>query len=352
MKANALAHKDNVDDLRVVTYDPPGHDFDPLQATSEELNRFGLLSRPDPLLEPRGFRFWESFYRKPVTIVRAQVAIRIARLVRPLPVQAFAASVASTRELDSRNWAGGIVPARGGRRFVRVSAQWRAPLIGPGAFAVNAPLPWQCSAWIGLDGARDWSRSLPQMGTVHRMPRDGSAAATDASHAFWIQWWLRDAASQEVDLAVPKVTGGDIVTCHLEVLDPVTVRCAFKNEASNETGSVDMTTTGVPGKALISVDGATAEWVVEQPEDPVSRKPFPMPDFGSVRFNQCSTTLAGPPGSGPPRDLVPTSPRLLRFFHRLESPSRTIWLAKGSVTQPGMLLPPDPQIRVDYVPNP
>ncbi|WP_158292277.1 G1 family glutamic endopeptidase [Paracraurococcus ruber] len=341
-----------VNDQRITTYAPPSSDFDPLTATAEELNRFGLLSRPSPELEPRAYARWRSFYSPPTKFAEAKIGIRLERRALPSPRQLVTRSLVSRRVLTSRvlnsfNWAGGMVPSRRGLRFTRVSATWRAPLIEPGTYTERPALGWQCSAWIGLDGFHGWSRSLPQMGTVHHLKTN--APSTDATSACFIQWWLREWTSQEIRLDVPSVSGGDTVTCHMEVLDPHNVRCAFKNEATGITATVDMEASLVPGKPPITVEGATAEWIGEQPEEPLLRVPWPTPDFGSVRFSQCSTTLSGPPGSGVRSDLAPVSPRLLRFFNRRMSPRRTARVAVGHVTQPGPLEPPDPQISVTYV---
>jgi hypothetical protein len=218
---------------------------------------------------------------------------------------------------SSQNWSGAYLLPRNGERFTQIVGHWQLPRVGPGAEFGPADLPFRCSAWIGIDGKKRWSESMPQVGTEHTIGRDGHAEQP----RLWWQWWLRDGPSTPHYIDGVEVHAGDTVLCSLTVVSPNLVRFHVVNRNT-------LAFAGVAVSEPVALRGSSAEWVVEQPSRPevvdgVRRAGplFPLPAFDSVLFERCAAMSAAAPGAdGRCRPM--RAARLVRMVRTLRDPSR------------------------------
>lgn len=307
-------------------HDPPGlppSDFDPIGNPGDRarLEEFWLPSRPDPEREPELHEHWQEMFSGPLRFVLAQSQPAEQPTTTDLLTTRLAGPPATASFETSSNWSGAYILPNCGDRFSRVVGCWKAPKIKPGTGSDPSALPFRCSVWIGLDGKKPWTKSMPQIGTVHTVARDG----TPEDAKLWWQWWTRDGRSTPHDIPGVPVRAGDEVLCSLTVMSPHQVRFHVKNR---NTG----TFAGFAVCEPIPLLGSSAEWIVEQPSDPPdspkvvngrleSGPLFPLPDYGSVVFKHCAAQAATAPGLGSHYHPLRT-PRLIRMSQRLAQPTR------------------------------
>jgi hypothetical protein len=223
----------------------------------------------------------------------------------------------SNQAQGSQNWCGAWVSAVDGQRFTEIWGSWVVPEVslpkGAGA------RPHQVSIWVGLDGERLRSRSMPQLGTTVVARRDGSRHCLA-----WHQWWERDARLLPVTLDGFPLKTGDEIICGLTV-DPQSngskVVFYFKNMSQR-------CFTWIPWDADVSpAEGASAEWIVERPTDPDNDQLFPLPCLGEVEFSGCGAVMRKDAGSaGEARNL--SNARLIRLHETAENPQRSVVVAR------------------------
>jgi hypothetical protein len=233
----------------------------------------------------------------------------------------------------SRNWSGAVIGARDGGLFTRVAASWKVPRAeGPDRREPACPPGgvWQQSVWIGLDGYRLASRSLPQIGTVSQYGPRGER------YYLWVQWWVRDAFFGEIEVQGFPVAAGDEIFVSLDVVARDNVRFhAINRRATPDAGddvqvAIDFvagTFTGdVQGRLRPSandslkrgkapVEGRHAVWCVERPSvmptaeelaagiKPHETVQYRMPRFSQVAFDEALALMRLPTGAAVTRDL-------------------------------------------------
>jgi hypothetical protein len=288
-------------------FEPP--DFDPLRASPQELEEHGLRWLPDPDSDPEGHAFWTRLYSRPLRFEKTMFAISAAAQprhraqLRPL----------GGRDERSLNWSGGYISARQSEMFTEIRGSWQAPVVAPPE--AGAIGDFRSSTWIGLDGQRRYLHSsLPQIGTAQFV--NVTAAATTFTTQAWWQWWLRDQASAPVYLTSLVINPQDLVSCAIVVVDRFTVRFYIKNESTGvmltpfERPSPSKNMPTGPSPIRVQITGATAEWVMERPRDPVTRRHYRLPAYGTVAFNDCQALSARAPG-------VPGRTRSLQGMRRM-----------------------------------
>lgn len=304
--------------------DLPPANFEPLTANPQELEHYWLPPRPDPALQPELYEHWSEMLSPTPTFVRAQSTPPIIGIVAPT-TEVYGVGRGASRLQNSRNWSGAFVNSIGNKPFTRVVGQWTVPAVSAGVRDSLDPakLRFQCSVWIGLDGKKRWSNSMPQVGTAQLLEDDGTR-----DQYLWWQWWERAAtvASQNVlpwRIEGVPVRAGDLVLCSLMVSAPKTVRIHVVNRTSGLFATVQLT------KAPI--DGATAEWVVERPaawkfgsEKDRNGPLYPLPDYGEVVFDHCAAEHDAPPTR--PGFL----PRLIRMKQRFAQYNRVAVISAPS----------------------
>ncbi|MGG5820771.1 G1 family glutamic endopeptidase [Falsiroseomonas sp. HW251] len=272
-----------------------------------------------------------------------------------------------TRWGSSLNWSGVLIAAPGGGQFSTVSARWRLPArqeirLPPGGNPNSPPAAginsYKVSTWIGLDGHRSSSASLPQVGTTivldfrpgdpNCLPGTSFVVETYA----WTQWWVKGKDSQPGYIEVPVpgfvVAPGETVTCWLTMPTP---HEAFFRVVNDSTGAFwqklwtnrpeDLQGMSVRvDRVKAPADGSAACFVVERPAVHRETAPqavaplvpprnllYPVPDFGAITLTECwaRERRFGRPEllAGRVRDLG--SRRVIRMFDRRPAPYRTAY---------------------------
>lgn len=327
----------------------PPEGYDPTNAPADELERFGLPPRPDAQRQPRLLRQWGSLIAPAMRYVRPGVPDLIFNVLQQRVLGARGNTDegghgvwAPTRWGTSRNWSGAVIATCGGETFDRVAGSWVVPSparpLGRGA---NLPAlgSWRSSAWIGLDGYRGWSRSLPQIGTASVVEPDPATGDPTPRCYAWVQWWVRGKHFGEIEIASFPVAARDRIDAELVVRpkrDEVSFHMTRRRPGETPlhmdiiwaAGKVlaelgkgpDIAGEGEPfDRALTPAEGRTAVWCVERPLSlPRPAQPsqlYPLPVLEPVRFSAALAGARGPGAAGPAeRDL--TTARRIRMVGR------------------------------------
>ena len=187
----------------------------------------------------------------------------------------------------SRNWAGAIVPAVGGRRFTAIIGSWKVPKVA------KTGSDWGLvSIWIGLGGSRPASHSMPQIGSEHGW--DGEKEI----HRLWCQWWLGDNSAGYLS---------HVFEPSLKLEPGVEITCSLSVDASGKTVEFDWSCSnaryGTIGKSVRPVIADSANWIVERPtevwENPDPAKPlrlgkhYRLPQFPGLKSGQTLVKMEG-----------------------------------------------------------
>lgn len=277
--------------------------------SEEERARIVLPRRPRPETQPDLYDQW-------VEMLQTVVALRGFSFGGGEPPGTVLAPVRATGVESSRNWSGARVASHETGPFDIIVGRWEAPAVS------NAPLVGgldaRCSIWVGLAGHRRWSNALPQIGTQHVA---GVNAGDPDVHFAWVQWWVRDADPTESRvrmrrLAAPVIAQGAHVLCWIEMLTPLRANFFITRQGDpilyRTRVEMDGPPNPVPGAA---VRGAAAEWIVERPRDPVTRRFHPLANYTRALFRRCA---AGTPTG---QELV-SACRLIRMVEHRQRPER------------------------------
>jgi peptidase A4-like protein len=312
----------------------PPEGFDPLAATAEELDTYGLPPRPDPDIHRDAYSLWRRVLSPPLTILRAvfptikTVDYRITGYGNKKQKKSAAMSHQETTRLQtSSNWSGASIAANGRGPFTMAFGLWRVP--EPRHPTGQPDGDYRCSTWVGLDGLRRHSRSLPQLGTTQSVLVAGGTQTK--KFEAWYQWWIRGQHFAPVPFPDFSVDEGDLVACILIMLTPVRARFVIKNltQSGGPLSTVDLDVPSVQGvpPSEHAVRGGNAEWIAERPMHIESDQLYPLADYASVTFDPC---LALVPAAW--RDL--RGARLLRMIEVRESPHRAAIISSARKVLP------------------
>ena len=258
----------------------------------------------------------------------------------------------------SSNWSGATIAARDGGRFTAVEGRWRVPAARRPRDAKDLPPPpggvWRQSVWLGLDGARLASRSLPQVGTSSQirpltaaeeaMPDGAAKEALGASCHLWVQWWVRGKFHGQAEVKGFPVAPGDELFASLTVVAPDDVLFVVVNRSATAlsgtgvgvtarwqsgkyegfvAGDIDQEGIKDRERGDAPVEGRHAVWCVERPHvmPPDNKIPFIKPHetvqfdapiLGQTPFTHVAATMTLPNGTALDRDL--TAARRIRLF--------------------------------------
>lgn len=307
-----------------------------LDAPAEDFARFFLPSRPSEDLRRslrRSEGFWTRTFARELRFLRPALRIRPETLHRVASHSASAGApgTVATRWGRSHNWSGAVISARDGMTFRSVSAAWTVPEArrptDAAAVASRGGPPggeWKASVWIGLDGFRRGSLSLPQMGTASEIGPGGAARAY-----LWVQWWVRGAFFGEVEVGNFEVSPGDRVHAFVEAFTRTRVGFTAVNVAqgtaatvvwdagvavTSTAGPVELSASDTGDRALTPVEGRHAVWCVERPSvmptdaeiaagaQPHQAEAYRLPDIGGGVFEE-ALALMRPPGAGANRSV-------------------------------------------------
>ncbi len=265
--------------------DPPAG-FDLLQASAAELAAFGLMPRPDPVLQPRQSALWHRMMAAPLHQLRRDLDYGFGHRYG----MCFAG-----QQRTSRNWSGAVARPSGGAVFNSIMGSWIVPEARRPQRPVAGQHPYACcSTWIGLGGDRRCSSTLPQLGTAQVVPMDGGKPHVVP----WIQWWVRGQNYPPLALSLHVEVGDEIIACitllrpedpcpgHDHALGSEAALFQMKNQRSGDIASVGLRCPA-PSTAARSVvhamaPGASAEWVAERPSYLFSDRLLPLANCGTV----------------------------------------------------------------------
>jgi hypothetical protein len=303
---------------RTYFYDKPPEDLDPRIVDTVELAKYGIPPRPDAAEFPALAEFWDEMFLPP---------LKFAEPIFDLP--AIPRLLATTRGHDesSLNWSGAYITPRDGQQITEIYGRWVVPAAVAPPGTVGTP-EFRSTVWIGLDGARRYFDStLPQIGTAQFVN-----PLMSPPYFLWWQWWMRDNPTTfwPVVLTTIPVLPGHQILAHLEVLSETQVRFTIK----------DATTIFPPfwmnapapnrGGGQAKFSGATAEWIVERPDDPATGL-YNLADFTQVNFTSCHAVQATlPPGGTPGPGLQRTldGARLMSMYAIEGNPARRVTISK------------------------
>jgi hypothetical protein len=316
---------------------------DPLNASDADLELCGLPPRPDRTLHPGLFDVWQDMLRPPLRPVAPEF------VAQALAMRQVAHGGSGTTTLGaiahaygrwgtSRNWSGAVLTAHGRRRFRIVTASWVVPKVRlPHGASPSKPPPggaWQVSHWIGLDGFRRFSLSLPQVGTVSRLgiskgPQPPAGTLVEETYLF-VQWWVRDKDYGEIRVPQMQVRPGDVIHAMLSLRGDTNVSFHVTNRTTGRMLNIAW----APGTYVLPpslrlnqplrtgapAEGINAVFCVERPGIPpapgASLNPeliekYRLPAFDFVPFDRVHALMLGP--GEPPLIADLTGARWLRM---------------------------------------
>jgi hypothetical protein len=192
------------------------------------------------------------------------------------------------RWMTSRNWSGVVIAASHGCPIQTLTARWTVPepSVPADVSAANPPpgKHLQMSVWIGLDGWRRSSLSLPQIGTVSAMEWRQGEYYRDTY--LFAQWWVRNKNYGEVRIKNFRAEPGDEMRVSLTAVGAYHVVLSARNISKPREPL--FTAVWYPGKVASGqigwpdlsapVEGRHAIWCVERPTI------FPRPPQGPVLY--------------------------------------------------------------------
>jgi len=246
--------------IEVHTFPLPPKGFSPIEASTQDLARYGFPRRPDPVKEPRASAMWVENFRRyhEFNHVPAEFQEHADRIHRPNQ-----RTVKDSRGLvnaTSTNWSGEVAFVGGGDKFEWIVGAWTVPHVYPTPGAGGTEY---CSAWLGLDG--DGSGDVMQAGT--EMDTDGSCYA-------WWEWY----PNYEIQIASFPVAYGDSISLLLCNTGSSTAWMSIGNLTSKHYTSFSFS---APSGTTLA--GNCAEAVMEAPT--VGGTLAALPRYGLIEFN-------------------------------------------------------------------
>lgn len=292
---------------------PAGYNL--LTARPGELELYGIPP-PDIFSEPGLYEFWLKLVSAPFRMEDPSFSIF------GVPFQ----TTPPTTLESSLNWSGAVVSPPQPKRIVLAVAGWIAPAVTrPDAPALFTPedIP-KALVWVGLDGhnGRLPKISLPQIGTFHRP--DGPPADR---HFAWWYWWHHSPTNTVTRITDFAVRPGDEIMAGLVVMLSDDVSFFIKNQTTGEFRSFLVKRQPLPD---IEPLGSSAEWVVERPTEPNSRKLFPLADYGSVDFNYCMALAADRPLAPGRVMTLADNGRMIKMREAFANPYRTVYVSRAT----------------------
>lgn len=308
-----------------------------LALSDAELDAFSLPRQPDRARSPVAFSHWSRALGPAVTFV--ETAHYTASVTAFRTFSALGSMAATTD--SSRNWSGAVIGREGAEEISLVQGAWVVPVVSAGRVP-PAPVPglWKSSIWIGLDGYLPASRSMPQIGIEQRLE---DAPAGLLTHRAWLWWWsLGEKPELPVYIDQLTVSPGHTLYAQILALDPGTVNMLLLNLTTQIGVAYTVSASAfqtAPGGVSYDVEGRTAEWIVERPTDPTTRRLYTLPHFGRAPFSMCSAVSTD---NGVVTERDPSSGKLIRMID-WDDPKLPGW----PVAMPNSASGPD--FAVDYV---
>ncbi len=163
-------------------------------------------------------------------------------------------------QVTSGNWAGYDVTGSG---FTSVSATWTQPSVQP-----NYSVDTASSFWVGLDG--DGSSTVEQCGT--EADSTGGVVSYDA--------WYEMYPDYEVPIDGMTISPGDVMTGTVTTDGAGDFTLTISDDTTGHSYETDQYSDSAPDYS--------AEVIAEAPTNGATGNLFPLSDFGTVDFADCS----------------------------------------------------------------
>ena len=252
-------------ELEIRTFTLPPAEFDPLTATERELSVYGFPRRPEGKLAAH----WESLLGRRPKMIAPEFAPR-QRPAKEAQKSDKRTKLddGSTHNTSSGIWAGGVVEPPPGEMIRWVEGVWNVPTSYPPVGFEGGS--YYASSWVGIDG---WgTNNVLQAGV------DSHADTSDGKVVHSVSpWWEWYPAGSFWITNFP-VASGDTISCVICVYnDTVTEGNVYLlNVTSNVAASFT-----VPAPKGISLQGTSAEWIIERLTDR-------MGSYGTVFFDSAN----------------------------------------------------------------
>jgi hypothetical protein len=273
--------KHTIGKTEVHTFPLPPKDFRPLEASAEDLQRYGFPKRPDHAETPQAAARWVKAFTKYPSFEHIEPRFQ-ARRERRTPNHRTEKGTQGQLNATSYNWSGLVVFVGGGDHFTWINGSWTVPHTYPAPGGGTG----YCSAWLGIDG--DGSSDVMQAGT--ESDSDGTCYA-------WFEWY----PNYSIGISNFGVVPGDVINLLLCASNSTTAWMSIGNLTSKQYTNFSFTAPN--GTALV---GNCAEAVVERPE--VNGAQATLPRYGEVFFDDVAAYTANglncPIGLGTPISMV------------------------------------------------
>jgi hypothetical protein len=274
---------------------PLPDDFDFDREAPARLAEVGFPPRPDPEQQPELYALWRRFVARPLLVIDPKWPLDPSvRYDHRLSFSSAKAIAAAGHRQSSRNWAGAIVVENSSRFYTQVASAWQVPNVSAPAPPAGPPRDdsYRCSTWIGLDGHIRFSNSMPQMGTLQQV--DVVGGQSSFKFEAWVQWWVRGENRFPVPIPNLPIRPGDRVYCWITVEPTGDVLFDIRNDSLSPPQVARMrmsppTSPAPPAPPVVvhRVRGGAAEWVAERPMVLFATRLYPLPNYGSVTFEDC-----------------------------------------------------------------
>jgi Peptidase A4 family len=251
----------------VHTFPLPPKGFDPLQASKDELQRYGFPRRPDEIKETHAASKWVKAFRKYPAFTHITPEFKELPH-RHRPNKRTQAETKGNVNATSSNWSGSVLFIGNGDSFSSITGQWTVP-------HVYSPNPgngitYYSSVWLGIDG--DGSPDVLQAGT--ECDSDGTCYA-------WFEWYPNYSAL----ITNFPINPGDIVSLTLCVTSPTSAWMSIGDLTSEIYTNFSFTAPA--GTTLV---GNCAEAIVERPD--VGGELAELPRYGEVYIDETTAYTA------------------------------------------------------------
>ncbi len=251
--------------IKVSTFEPPPHGFDPLTAKAADLERFGFPPRLDTPHHLARYKRVMNHLKPKFQYVPPTFRVNNERSHGPRKRQPTDATE------TSGNWSGGVVYAPAGQSFKWIEGDWVVPNV-----AAPKQNQWfYCANWIGIDG--DGSGDVCQAGVECEVFQSGPITIRNIYP--WWEWY----PAGEVQITNLGINPGDMVTmllCTNQAAGSTYATLFFTNRTTGASTSFSFNAPA--GTQLV---GNSAEWIVEAPT--VGGAQSAIADYGEVFFNVC-----------------------------------------------------------------
>jgi hypothetical protein len=245
----------------------PPSDFNALEGTNDELKSYGLPPKPNKAADPGRYAKWAKNLSKPLTFVPPTFKIIDKKRT------SLADKMGKVKnDVTSGNWSGFVsTDLDTADQFTLVEGEWIVPNAYPDSSGVDGV--YLVSNWIGIDG---WnSGDVLQAGTDSECTVSGGTIVSQSASA-WFEWYPAFSVAFSNFTVLP----GDTIWGYVYA-ESSTVGFAFLMNV----GAGTYTSITFDAPAGTSLQGNSAEWIVEDPSTGTAEYMFP--NFGATFFYDC-----------------------------------------------------------------